>query len=87
MFCLFDELAELHGVKKIKTIGDAYMTVAGLPNYRSDHPMSIANMALDMQQAVAKFNEEQNQSFRIRLGAKFNHHRTYAKGNESRGNS
>nr|WP_268932384.1 adenylate/guanylate cyclase domain-containing protein [Sphaerospermopsis reniformis] len=86
MFCLFDELAELHGVKKIKTIGDAYMTVAGLPNHRSDHPMSIANMALDMQQAVAKFNEEQNQSCRIRLGAKFNNG-TYAKGNESRGNS
>ncbi|MFM2064762.1 MAG: hypothetical protein RLZZ507_4433 [Cyanobacteriota bacterium] len=68
IFCLFDELAELHGVEKIKTIGDAYMAVAGLPNHRSDHAIAIANMALDMQQAVAKFNEEQNQSFRIRIG-------------------
>ena len=32
IFCLFDQLAELHGVEKIKTIGDAYMAVAGLPN-------------------------------------------------------
>ncbi|WP_016949963.1 adenylate/guanylate cyclase domain-containing protein [Anabaena sp. PCC 7108] len=68
IFCLFDELAELHGVEKIKTIGDAYMAVAGLPNHRSDHAIAIANMALDMQQAVTQFNEEQNQSFRIRIG-------------------
>ncbi|MBD2295882.1 adenylate/guanylate cyclase domain-containing protein [Anabaena sphaerica FACHB-251] len=68
IFCLFDELAELHGIEKIKTIGDAYMAVAGLPNHRSDHAIAIANMALDMQQAVARFNQEQNQSFRIRIG-------------------
>jgi class 3 adenylate cyclase len=68
IFCLFDELAELHGVEKIKTIGDAYMAVAGLPHHRSDHAIAIANMALDMQKALAKFNQEQNQSFRIRIG-------------------
>jgi class 3 adenylate cyclase len=68
IFCLFDELAEKHGVEKIKTIGDAYMAVAGLPNHRSDHAIAIADMALDMQQALTKFNQEQNQSFRIRTG-------------------
>jgi adenylate cyclase len=68
IFCLFDELAERHGVEKIKTIGDAYMAVAGLPNQRSDHAIAIANMALDMQRAVAQFSQEQNQSFRIRIG-------------------
>ncbi|MEA5577676.1 adenylate/guanylate cyclase domain-containing protein [Anabaena sp. UHCC 0451] len=68
IFCLFDELAELHGIEKIKTIGDAYMAVAGLPSHRSDHAIAIANMALDMQQAVNQFNQEQNQSFRIRIG-------------------
>lgn len=68
IFCLFDELAETHGVEKIKTIGDAYMAVAGLPHQRHDHAIAIANMALDMQQAVVKFNQEQNQSFRIRIG-------------------
>jgi adenylate cyclase len=68
IFCLFDELAELHGVEKIKTIGDAYMAVAGLPNHRSDHAIAIANMALDMQKSVNQFNQEQNQSFRLRIG-------------------
>ncbi|MBG1266709.1 adenylate/guanylate cyclase domain-containing protein [Nostoc sp. WHI] len=68
IFCLFDQLAERHGVEKIKTIGDAYMAVAGLPK-KSDNPApAIANMALDMQNAVATFNEENNQSFRIRIG-------------------
>jgi class 3 adenylate cyclase len=68
IFCLFDELAERHGVEKIKTIGDAYMAVAGLPNQDSDHAMAIANMALDMQLALAQFNKENNQNYRIRIG-------------------
>jgi adenylate cyclase len=68
IFCLFDELAEYHAVEKIKTIGDAYMAVAGLPNYRPDHAIAIANLALDMQNAIAQFNQERNQAFRIRIG-------------------
>lgn len=68
IFCLFDQLAERHGVEKIKTIGDAYMAVAGLPNQSNNHAPAIANMALDMQKAIATFNEENNQSFRIRIG-------------------
>ncbi|MDZ8183785.1 MAG: adenylate/guanylate cyclase domain-containing protein [Nostoc sp. ChiSLP02] len=68
IFSLFDKLAERHGVEKIKTIGDAYMAVAGLPNQSDNHAIAIANMALDMQNAVAQFNEENNQSFRIRIG-------------------
>jgi class 3 adenylate cyclase len=68
MFSMFDQLTEQHGAEKIKTIGDAYMVVAGLPTPRSDHAEAIANLALDMQQAVARFNIEQNQSFSIRIG-------------------
>ncbi|MEH1939930.1 MAG: adenylate/guanylate cyclase domain-containing protein [Nostoc sp.] len=68
IFCLFDQLAELHGVEKIKTIGDAYMAVAGLPNQSNDHAPAIANMALDMQNAIAIFNAQNNQLFRIRIG-------------------
>ncbi|MEH2297281.1 adenylate/guanylate cyclase domain-containing protein [Nostoc sp.] len=68
IFCLFDQLAERHGVEKIKTIGDAYMAVAGLPNKSNNHAPVIANMALDMQNAIATFNEENNQSFSIRIG-------------------
>ena len=35
-----------------------YMAVAGLSNYRSDHALAIANMALDMQKSVLKFNQK-----------------------------
>jgi adenylate cyclase len=68
IFSLFDKLAEKYGVEKIKTIGDAYMAVAGLPIPRSDHAIAIANMALAMQKAIEKFNTERNLSFRIRIG-------------------
>lgn len=40
LFSRFDELADQHGVEKIKTIGDAYMAAAGLPDPRSDHAMA-----------------------------------------------
>lgn len=68
IFSLFDQLAEKHDLEKIKTIGDAYMVVAGLPMPRHDHAIAIADMALDMQQELAKFNTENNQNFQIRIG-------------------
>src|SRR5919202_1241327 len=68
IFSKFDQLAEQHGLEKIKTIGDAYMVVAGLPTPRSDHAHAIANLAIDMQKAVARFNVELNQSLSIRIG-------------------
>lgn len=68
LFSMFDQLAEKHGAEKIKTIGDAYMVVAGLPTPRSDHAQAIANLALDMQQALVNFNAEHQQSLSIRIG-------------------
>ena len=44
----FDALADRHGVEKIKTIGDAYMAAAGVPEPVSDHADRLAKMALDM---------------------------------------
>ncbi len=44
----FDALAEKYGVEKIKTIGDAYMAVAGLPQRVADHADRLARMGLDM---------------------------------------
>ncbi|MEG4392815.1 adenylate/guanylate cyclase domain-containing protein [Microcoleus sp. BROC3] len=68
IFSTFDRLAEKHGLEKIKTIGDAYMVVGGLPMPRSDHAEAIAEMALDMQQAIIDFSHTHNQDFRIRIG-------------------
>jgi class 3 adenylate cyclase len=48
IFAGWDELAERHGVEKIKTIGDAYMVAAGLPTPREDHAEAIAALALEM---------------------------------------
>jgi class 3 adenylate cyclase len=48
IFAGWDELAERHGVEKIKTIGDAYMVAGGLPIPREDHAEAIAELALEM---------------------------------------
>ncbi|HEY9822481.1 MAG TPA: adenylate/guanylate cyclase domain-containing protein [Candidatus Sericytochromatia bacterium] len=68
IFSKFDQLAEHHGLEKIKTIGDAYMVVAGLPTARPDHAQAIAEMALDMQEAIAQYNTDTGQAFKIRIG-------------------
>ncbi|GAB4180699.1 MAG: hypothetical protein Fur006_15190 [Coleofasciculaceae cyanobacterium] len=68
IFSEFDQLVEKHGLEKIKTIGDAYMVVAGLPMPRSDHADAIAQMALDMQQALDKVNAKTGESFSMRIG-------------------
>jgi class 3 adenylate cyclase len=68
IFTLFDQLAERHGLEKIKTIGDAYMVVAGVPTPRSDHVEAIAEMALDMQEALERFEAGAGTPFRMRMG-------------------
>ena len=68
IFSVFDQLAEKHGVEKIKTIGDAYMVAGGLPIPTDNHAEAIAQMALDMQQAIQQFQVKQDKSFQIRIG-------------------
>jgi HAMP domain-containing protein len=58
IFSAFDQLTEKYGLEKIKTIGDAYMVVGGLPVSRPDHCEAIANMALDMQASPVKVTAE-----------------------------
>ena len=68
IFSRFDDLAVANGLEKIKTIGDAYMVVGGIPMEKLDHAQAIANMALQMRQALAEFNTETNQNFALRIG-------------------
>ena len=68
IFSAFDVLAEKHGLEKIKTIGDSYMVVGGLPMVRPDHAEAIAEMALDMISEIVRFNAEFNEAFNIRIG-------------------
>ena len=68
LFSEFDELADRHGLEKIKTIGDAYMVAGGLPVPRPDHQVAIAEMALDMCTAVDRFRAEAGVELAIRVG-------------------
>jgi adenylate cyclase len=68
VFSAFDELAALHGVEKIKTIGDAYMAVCGLPEPRADHAQVIADMALDMLTVAQRFTDDTGTPMSIRIG-------------------
>ncbi len=68
LFCRFDALAERHGLEKIKTIGDAYMVAAGLPEERVDHAEAIATMALDMRTAVQDFSRQVGLDLALRIG-------------------
>lgn len=64
----FDALAERHGVEKIKTIGDAYMVAAGVPEALPDHLERLARMALDMQSLMALMRRERGLDVHIRIG-------------------
>jgi adenylate cyclase len=68
VFCTFDQLAEYHGLEKIKTIGDAYMVVGGLPTPRSDHAEAVAEMALDIQSTIAQFKVDNDKPLSMRIG-------------------
>jgi len=58
VFSGFDELADRHGVEKIKTIGDAYMAAGGLIDPDPDHLGAMAEMALAMHEHVRGLNAE-----------------------------
>jgi class 3 adenylate cyclase len=68
IFSAFDYLAERHGLEKIKTIGDAYMVVAGLPAPRADHVEAMAEMALDMRADLARLCGPLGLDLAIRIG-------------------
>ncbi len=66
IFREFDALAERHGVEKIKTIGDAYMAAAGLPEPARDHADRVVAFARDMLHALAE--EDHAMPFALRVG-------------------
>ena len=53
VFTRFDELADRVGMEKIKTVGDAYMAVAGAPDPQPDHAAAAAEMALEIIDCMA----------------------------------
>ncbi len=68
IFSEFDRLVDHYNLEKIKTIGDSYMVVGGLPLPRNDHAEAIAEMALDMQTSICKFKHPDGSPFELRIG-------------------
>ena len=68
IFTEFDRFVEKYSLEKIKTIGDAYMVVAGLPEHRADHAEVMAEMALDMMNALERINFKLDRNLNIRIG-------------------
>jgi class 3 adenylate cyclase len=68
LFSRFDRRAEALGLEKIKTIGDAYMAVGGLPIPRSDHADICAEMALGMFDDLVEFNKQYDAELAMRIG-------------------
>ncbi|MGB3800663.1 MAG: adenylate/guanylate cyclase domain-containing protein [Lewinella sp.] len=56
-FRAFDEIIERHGLEKIKTIGDAYMCVAGVPEADPDHANHAVGAALEIQHYLVDHSE------------------------------
>ena len=68
LFSALDRLAERHGLEKIKTIGDAYMAVGGLPEPRPDHAEAVAEMALAVREEVPRHLDPAGQPLAVRIG-------------------
>jgi len=68
VFSRFDVLIDRHGLEKVKTSGDSYMVVGGVPLPRSDHLEAMANMALDVLASVSQFSRNDGVLFQLRLG-------------------
>ncbi|MGE0255712.1 MAG: adenylate/guanylate cyclase domain-containing protein [Alphaproteobacteria bacterium] len=68
VFSAFDALVETRGLEKIKTIGDAYMVVAGLPTPRDDHAEAIVDLARAMLIEAARHHDDTGQPLRLRIG-------------------
>ena len=65
---VFDHLAEVCGVEKIKTIGDCYMVASGVPDPQGDHAHRVARMALAMRAELARLNRTHDLAFQLRIG-------------------
>lgn len=68
VFTRFDALVEIYGMEKIKTIGDAYMAVAGVPEPRTDHASAAADLALAMREAAKDMEDTEGDPLNIRIG-------------------
>ncbi|QEM48383.1 adenylate/guanylate cyclase domain-containing protein [Mycolicibacterium grossiae] len=68
LYTEFDGLVDRHGLEKIKTSGDSYMVVSGVPEPRPDHLAALARCALDMADAVRGLTDSSGRAVHLRIG-------------------
>jgi class 3 adenylate cyclase len=68
IFSAFDDICARHGIEKIKTIGDAYMGVAGVPEYHDDHALQAVNAGQQMVDFIAELSARRHLPIGIRIG-------------------
>ncbi len=69
IFTAFDTHCERLGLEKIKTIGDSYMVVGGIPSARPDHARAIVRMGLAMRETFAALRKKHGDELAVRIGA------------------
>jgi len=68
IFMALDRIAELFGCERIKTIGDAYLAVSGIPDSNPDHPQNIAKLALRARRYLERRNQAHPIAWHCRIG-------------------
>lgn len=68
IFSAFDDLAESHGLEKIKTIGDAYMVAGGINSQNNDYSAAIADLAIAMQEILHRDFAINSSRLEMRMG-------------------
>lgn len=68
IFSAFDRIVELFNCERLKTIGDAYMAVAGIPEQTDDHAQAIARVALRMRRYLERRNTSHREPWLGRIG-------------------
>ncbi|MEL6492774.1 MAG: adenylate/guanylate cyclase domain-containing protein [Cyanobacteria bacterium J06555_13] len=68
IFSAFDAIAEQHGLEKIKTIGDAYMVVGGVPSPQANHAEAVMAMAIEMMEFASQYEMGNDRQLCLRIG-------------------
>jgi class 3 adenylate cyclase/HAMP domain-containing protein len=68
LFEIFDDLAEKYKLEKIKTIGDCYMAVAGVPDRSPTHAQQMADFSLEALSILKSQNQKLSRNLQIRIG-------------------
>jgi class 3 adenylate cyclase len=68
IFTVFDRITDLFGCERIRTVGDAYMAVSGLPDVHPEHAQNIARVALRMLRYIERRNATHSEPWHCRIG-------------------